>query len=102
MDFETFKDQFTEDVKQALYERDLDVKVSIHSIEKPNENYESMTVTPEGSNIGVNVNLNRFYDAYESGTPYDEVLSRAVDVTERGIQERPEVNVSELTDYNIK
>lgn len=101
MDFETFKDQFTEDVKQALYERELDVKVSIHSIEKPNENYESMTVTPEGSNVGVNVNLNRFYDAYESGRPYDEVLSRAVDVTEKGIQESPEVNVSELTDYNF-
>ena len=101
MNFENFKEQFVEDVKQALYEKDLDVRVSTHSIDKPNESYESMTVTPEGSNIGVNVNINRFYEAYENGAPYEEIVSKAVDVTERGIQERPQVNVEELADYNF-
>ena len=38
---------------------------------KINESYEAVTVTPEGSNIGVNMSLEKFYDAVQDGTPYD-------------------------------
>ena len=30
---------------------------------KLNESYEAVTVTPEGSNIGVNIGIDKFYDA---------------------------------------
>jgi len=32
-------------------------------VEKMNESYEAMTVTPGGSNVGVNVNMEKFFEA---------------------------------------
>ena len=52
MDYENFKEQFV-----------ADVKVSVNEVNKLNESYEAITVTPEGSNIGVNISLEKFYDA---------------------------------------
>ena len=39
------------------------------------EAYEAVTVTPEGSNIGVNIGIDKFYDAMENGRSYDELFS---------------------------
>ena len=55
MDYESFKEQFVEDVKDRLYEQGAEVNVSVHEVNKLNESYEAITVTPEGSNIGVNM-----------------------------------------------
>ena len=65
MDFNEFKEQFTEDVKQGLADAGIEAKVSTNTVEKMNESYEAMTVTPEGSNVGVNVNMEKFFEAYE-------------------------------------
>ena len=61
MDFNEFKEQFTEDVKQGLADAGIDAKISINTVEKMNETYEAMTVTPEGSNVGVNVNMEKIF-----------------------------------------
>lgn len=100
MDFEEFKEQFTEDVKQGLADAGIDAKVSINTVEKMNESYEAMTVTPEGSNVGVNVNMEKFFEAYENGTPYEDVVDKAVNVVEGGFANQPTVDVAALTDYD--
>ena len=87
MDYENFKEQFVADVKDRLAEQGADVKVSINEVNKLNESYEAITVTPEGSNIGVNMSLEKFYDAVQDGTPYDSVVDKAVDVIKDGIGE---------------
>ena len=61
MDYENFKEQFVADVKDRLAEQGADVKVSVNEVNKLNESYEAITVTPEGSNIGVNMSLELFY-----------------------------------------
>ena len=99
MSFEEFKEQFTNDVKETLEERGVDVTVAVNTVNKLNDSYEAMTVTPEGSNVGVNVNIDRFYDAVQDGADYDEVVYNAVRTVEKGIAQRPEVDVSALTDY---
>ncbi len=71
MDYESFKEQFIEDVKDRLYEQGAEVNVSVHEVNKLNESYEAITVTPEGSNIGVNIGIDKFYDAIENGKSYD-------------------------------
>ena len=48
MDFNEFKEQFTEDVKQGLADAGIEAKVSTNTVEKMNESYEAITVTPEG------------------------------------------------------
>ena len=100
MDYENFKEQFVADVKDRLAEQGADVKVSVNEVNKLNESYEAITVTPEGSNIGVNMSLEKFYDAVQDGTPYDRVVDKAVDVINNGIDKRPEIDVAALTDYS--
>ena len=85
MDYESFKEKFVEDVKDRLYEQGAEVDLSIHTVNKLNESYEAITVTPEGSNIGVNIGIDKFYGAVEDGRPYDEVVDKAVDVINIGI-----------------
>ena len=100
MDYENFKESFIEDVKAGLYERGIDANVSIHQVDKMNESYEAITVTPEGSNIGVNLNMEKFFEAYENGTDIDAVVVKAVDTIEGGLSNQPAVDVSALTDYD--
>lgn len=45
MDYESFKEKFVEDLKDRLDEQGGDVKVSVNTVNKLNESYESVTVT---------------------------------------------------------
>ena len=58
MNYEDFKDEFVEAVKDQLSEQGRDVRVEVRETNKLNESYAAITVTPEGSNVGVNVNNN--------------------------------------------
>ena len=80
MDFEEFKEQFAEDVKNDLEGKGIDASVKVNSVEKMNENYDALTVTPEGSNVGVNLNMNKFFEAYDSGdVDYDSAADKLTD-----------------------
>lgn len=100
MDYENFKEQFVEDVKDRLAEQGADVNLSVNTVKKLNESYEAITVTPEGSNVGVNIGIDKFYDAIENGKTYDEVVDKAVEVINNGINQRPEIDVATLSDYS--
>lgn len=100
MDYETFKEKFVEDLQDRLYEQGAEVNISVHTVNKLNESYEAVTVTPEGSNIGVNVGIDKFYDAMENGRSYDEVVDKAVDVVTNGITQRPDFDINSLSDYS--
>ena len=100
MDYENFKEQFVEDVKEKLYEQGTEVDITVNTVNKLNESYEAMTVKPEGSNIGVNIGIDKFYDAIENGRPYDEVVDKAVEVINNGINQRPDFDIDSLTDYS--
>lgn len=100
MDFEKFKESLIEDVQQALYKKGIEANVSTNEVSKLNETYEALTVTPEGSNVGVNVNMENFFEAYENGVGYDAVVDRAIRVIENGLDQQPAIDVSSLTDYS--
>ena len=100
MDYESFKEKFVEDLKDRLDEQGADVKVSVNTVNKLNESYEAVTVTPEGSNIGVNIGIDKFYDAMENGRSYDEVVDKAVEVVNSGIAQRPDFDIDSLSDYS--
>ena len=100
MDFEKFKESLVEDVKKKLYEKDMDAAVSINEVSKLNESYDALTVTPEGSNVGVNINIENFFEAYENGVDYNAVVDRAVSVIENGLEHQPAVDIASLIDYS--
>ncbi len=101
MDYENFKEKFVEDVKDRLYAQGAEVSVSVQEVKKLNENYEAITVTPEGSNIGVNIPIDKFYEALDNGRTYDEVVDKAVEVINSGISQRPDLDVNTLSDYSV-
>lgn len=100
MEFEEFKEKFTEDVKADLYGQGIDASVTNTPIKKMNESYDALTVTPDGSNVGVNLNMNKFFEAYEKGdADYDQIVDKAVMVICEGFENKPEIDVEALTDY---
>lgn len=88
MNYEEFKEQFINEVKERLAEQGSDMNVSVNEVKKLNESYEAMTVTPEGARVGVNVGLERFYDAYNDGRPFDEVVDKAIETINHGSRKR--------------
>ena len=99
MNFEDFKEQFSEDVKRRLDERGDEATVLVNTVEKPNESYEALTITPVGSNIGVNISIDRFYEAFSNGEPYGGIIDNVVEVIDKGVMDRPDIDIEALTDY---
>lgn len=99
MNNEEFKNEFVDALKEALAERGNDVDVKITTVEKMNQSYEAITITPEGSNIGMNMNLEVFAEAYESGVPFNEVLEQVTQKVEDHLSNMPSFDVQSLTDY---
>ena len=100
MDYENFKEQFVADVKERFAEQGSNMNVTINEVNKLNESYEAITVTPEDGNIGMNININKFFDAMEDGMSYDKVVDKAMDAFNKGIEQKPEFDVSAITDYS--
>lgn len=100
MDFETFRERFMEDIKDA-YERatEREVAVSAETVNKLNDSYEAIMITPKGSKIGLNLNVDNFYEAYNQGKDYGELVEKAVEVIQENIEFKPSIEVSAFTDY---
>ena len=43
MDYENFKEQFVEDVKERLYEQGTEVDITVNTVNKLNESYEAVS-----------------------------------------------------------
>ena len=100
MDYNTFKNRFTEDVKRTFAEKGKNMEFSTESITKLNERYDALTVKPADSNVGVNINLNSCYKAIESGHVYGDILEDAIDMVLNALNTKPQLDISSLTDYN--
>ena len=94
MDYENFKEQFVEDVKEKLYEQGTEVDITVNTVNKLNESYEAMTVKPEGSNIGVNIGIDKFYGATQDGISYDDVVDKAVNAISDGFINQPQIDIA--------
>ncbi len=101
MDYESFKEDFTEDIKLELADRGLEVETTLNHVEKANMSYEALTVNQEGSNIGVNFPIEAAFDEYERSGDYDGVLTAAADAIKTGLENTPEVDVEKLTNYEV-
>ena len=101
MDYENFKENLLEGLKEGLYERGIeDANITTHPVEKLNGGYEAVQITPADSHIGVTLNMDVFYEAYENGTDMSEIIAKAVDTASHGIESTPDVDIASLTDYS--
>lgn len=80
MDFNEFKEQFTEDVKQELADAGIDAKVSINTVEKMNESYERQSEKEAGIEA----------EATEKGSVLDELKAKKEEVAQQPKKEAVE------------
>ena len=72
MDYENFKERFVEDLKDKLYEKGIEADVTVNTVNKLNDSYEAVTINPVDDQIGVNISINKCFEAYEHGTDYND------------------------------
>ena len=99
MDYENFKEQIVEEVKSGLYEKGFEVNVTTQHVDKLNDGYDAMTITPADSNIGMNINISQLYEQMENGRDFAEVSHMAVETAATHLEDMPVVDVAQLTDY---
>lgn len=102
MDYETFKQEFADDIKEKLSQRGYgEVMTSFHDIEKTNQNYEAISIVQAGSNVGVNFNIENAFASYEHTGDYEGVLASATGVIVGGLDQIPAVDVNALMNYEV-
>lgn len=101
MDFKEFANRMETELRDILQDSTGGgITVALHSVEKmQGQSYTALTVTPEGSNIGMNVNLDALYAQMQHGATFDEVLDMALDQTDTFLGENYTVDVKSITDY---
>lgn len=100
MDYENFKEKLIEDIKERIEDAGINAKVETNTVNKLNESYDAITITPESSNIGMNLPVEKFYGAMEDGRSYEEIVDKAMEVIDKGITDAPQFNVEDITDYS--
>ncbi len=98
MNFEEFSQDLAEQIKSELADKGMEVRADIHHVEKLNGDYNAITVTPKGANIGVSLNADAFYDCADNFS-FDDLVDRAVAQIETAIADQPQVDVNAITDY---
>ena len=100
MDFKEFTARAEQDIRAALEDASPGVGVGMNQVEKlQGESYTAITLTPEGTNIGMNLNLNQLYDRMQRGESYDSILQAAVDQAKEHLSNMPRFDVAELSSY---
>ena len=98
MDFKEFTTRAEQDIRAALEDASPGVGVGMNQVEKlQGESYTAITLTPEGTNIGMNLNLNQLYDRMQRGESYDSILQAAVDQAKEHLSNMPRFDVAELS-----
>ena len=101
MDYESFKKEFTDDIKEKLDELGYgDVKVIINNMKKVNKDYEAMDVVPEGSIVGVSFSLEDTFARYEQSGDYDSVLKGTASFIADGLEITPKPDINTLMNYD--
>lgn len=100
MEYEKFKEQFVEDLKERLEAGGEKFSVDLNAVQKMNQNYEAVTVKPEDAIIGVNLNMTEIYERYDRGMSYDTLVSEVAEKADRALHDRPDFNLDALQDYD--
>jgi len=101
LDFEEFREQFKDDIAERLYGDGYgSMEFQDQETRKVNEKYESTCIKPEGSNVGVNLNVEAAYKAYQDGTPYDEIVDSTIKVVENGFDNMPRGDFEQIKNYD--
>ncbi|MCR4745745.1 MAG: DUF5688 family protein [Lachnospiraceae bacterium] len=100
MNFEDFKKEVTDRIKDFLPEKYADAKVSITSVIKNNDKkLDGLMIKLEDSNIAPNIYLEDFYKEHENGRSMEDILGKIAAIREK--YDRPQnFDVKKITDFD--
>lgn len=101
MTFNEFQNNLIKSLKSSLINTDLaEAELSLQKVDKLNGTYNSLCIKPKESIIGMNLNLDSIFKAYEEGVDYETLVKRTAEECISGLESSPSVNLKELTDYS--
>lgn len=103
MNYEEFKEQLSEDLKQSLYESTGNEHyIDTNNVSKlQNESYEALTIRPETSPVAVSLDVQSLFAEYEKGRGYDDIKAAAVAMVNEGFSNQPTFNFGDFTNYDV-
>lgn len=100
MNYEDFKQEVTDRIKEFLPEKYADADVSIQTVVKNNDlKLDGLMVKLEDSNIAPNIYLNQYFEQYEDGRDMDDIFAAIADVRVEH-EASHDFDVSKLTDFD--
>ncbi len=103
MNYEQFKEQFTEDLKSNLEAKGHDIaSIDITPTQKLNqEAYDAISIKLEDSQVGPSGNFSNLFAAYEKTGDYEMILNHATKLMDEAISNMPSYDANQLTDYDF-
>lgn len=91
--------EFTEQLKEALYEKlGREIRIDIHETVKNNGvTYRALAILRDGSNVSPNIRIDGFYHSYREGTGLDEITAGIMEIYQYSRREK--VDLSFFTDF---
>ena len=100
MDFKEFTKQVAEDIKQYLPEKYQDASIKLEEVTKNNDTVlTGLVIRNEDSNIAPNIYLENFFEQYQNGRDFDDILQNIADIRER-YDMGQNFDIDKITDYN--
>ena len=100
MDFKKFEENVRMDLPKSLSGTFPHISVESAEVSKlQGMSYSGLGIRQEGSNVAMTIGLESFYQDYEAGSTYEEVLQKLTDHVVTHISQAPEVDITKLTSY---
>lgn len=100
MNFEAFKKEVMDNIKDYLPEQYHDSDVQINTVQKNNEALDGLIIRNPYSNISPTIYLNPFYEDYQDGEDIITILGKIANMyTEHRIFQ--DFDPSQVTDFNV-
>lgn len=97
MDYTKFKEMVAEHILEYLPDSYADAEVSVQTVIKNNSvHLDGLTIRDPGSNICPNIYLNQYFEQYEDGRSFDDIMSELASVRMRSC-ENPFPEISDLS-----
>lgn len=99
MDYDAFKQEIKDVIKEYLPDKYKDSDVTIRSVTKNNDQIlDGLTVSSPDTNVAPTIYLNSFYEEYKAGRPMDEILNHIAEIRSANEMEQG-FNMSNITDW---
>lgn len=100
MDYEAFKQEIVDSIKDYLPDKYADANVTLQAVTKNNDHIlDGIVITSPDSNVSPTIYLNSFFEQFKEGMPMEEILEQIAEIRDTHEVDK-DFNVSRITDWD--